>query len=106
MSHCSLRGKKGKGHSRRRTRRKSEQEMRQRARRVLSKGIWHPVPGILGLSFKTKENQKGRENIKCVMWPLEDGLERNKVGGREIKELFTSIYKQETGEKVLDYCRM
>lgn len=64
------------------------------------------MPRMPGLSFKTKENQKGSENIRCVLRPLEDGLGRNKVRGREIKELFTSIDKQETGEKVLDYFRM
>lgn len=76
------------------------------ARQVLSRGTQHPAPRIPGLSFTTEEDPRGSENTRCVMWPLEDGLERNKVGGREIGALFTSLYKQETGEKVLGYLRM
>lgn len=108
VSHCSLRGKKGKGvlDGEPEGRRSSRRRRQRRARQVLSEGARHPAPRIPGLGFAAEEDQRGSENTRCVKWPLEDGSERNKVGGREIEELFTSIYKRETGEKVLGYFRM
>lgn len=108
MSHCSLRGKKGKGGSRRRTGRKKVEQATQAAESKAGPARGGAAPGAQdpGPRLCRRGGPEGEREYSMCQVALEDGLERNKVGGREIEELFTSIYKQETGEKVLGYFRM
>lgn len=45
---------------------RSEREIQQTGGQILSKGALHAMSGTAGLIFKTKENQKESETIRCV----------------------------------------